>query len=318
MTNQLDPYAQWLGIAPKRRPPTHYDLLGLPQDETSAERVKRAGVERAKRVRAMATPQQKERAQRVLQELNKAVLCLADKSKREAYDQYRLFQLLEKWTESQQPPADFYELLDLHRFCPDREFLLRVVRSARQQLEDGLHDEGTRSQLARLVRQLEAAEQALSDVDACRGYHKPVLTRLKRGYARQHGRDPGAWDVKLLSRWLEHYGRVHPSCSGAVVRALKSTQPGEEDRLLERLYPGPKKPEPEPGPDRLPVSPKGPSEAAPAPPGARAGSPQTSVPARVKASSGKAPPPLPPLPLPEGSVSGPVGGFVPSRPAPSL
>lgn len=43
--DEFDPYHRWLGIPPKKRPPTHYDLLGLPLDEDDDE-VIRAAAER--------------------------------------------------------------------------------------------------------------------------------------------------------------------------------------------------------------------------------------------------------------------------------
>lgn len=38
----FDPYQEWLGIPPHRRPPTHYDLLGLSEGETDTERIRDA------------------------------------------------------------------------------------------------------------------------------------------------------------------------------------------------------------------------------------------------------------------------------------
>ena len=41
-SRELDPYLAWLSIPADRRPPTHYDLLGLAELESDAERIHQA------------------------------------------------------------------------------------------------------------------------------------------------------------------------------------------------------------------------------------------------------------------------------------
>ena len=47
----FDAYAQWLKIPEDRRPPTHYDLLGLPRFEPSSERIRASAMDRMGHVR---------------------------------------------------------------------------------------------------------------------------------------------------------------------------------------------------------------------------------------------------------------------------
>ena len=47
----FDPYLTWLGIPADRRPPTHYDLLGLSQFESDPARIEQAYLRRMTKVR---------------------------------------------------------------------------------------------------------------------------------------------------------------------------------------------------------------------------------------------------------------------------
>ena len=37
MSDEFDPYRKWLGIPTEKRPPSHYDLLGVSLDEEDAD-----------------------------------------------------------------------------------------------------------------------------------------------------------------------------------------------------------------------------------------------------------------------------------------
>lgn len=81
----FDPYSHWLDIPTDRRPPTHFDLLGVPPDETDEQRIRRAQAERYARIRTYALGTNKEHADRLLDELAQALVCLTDPGRREAY-----------------------------------------------------------------------------------------------------------------------------------------------------------------------------------------------------------------------------------------
>ncbi len=82
----FDPYCDWLGIPPDRRPPTYYDLLGLPEGETDEKRIREAAAERYERVReyTLAGPLA-EHANRILEEISRALDCLIHPGQREEY-----------------------------------------------------------------------------------------------------------------------------------------------------------------------------------------------------------------------------------------
>lgn len=86
----FDPYGQWLNVPPDRRPPTYYDLLGLPAGETDEQRVHEAAQDRYDHVRKYTlgpASAQREQAFHVLVELSEALHCLTDPKRRQAYDQ---------------------------------------------------------------------------------------------------------------------------------------------------------------------------------------------------------------------------------------
>jgi hypothetical protein len=87
----FDPYWEWLGIAPDRRPPTYYDLLGLARGETDTEKIRPALEEdylaRYRRVRAYAAhARHGADANRLLDELAAARLCLSVPERKAEYD----------------------------------------------------------------------------------------------------------------------------------------------------------------------------------------------------------------------------------------
>lgn len=84
--SDFDPYREWLEIAPDRRPPTHYDLLGLPPLTDDIEAARQAFRDRYKFVRQFQTGRRADLAHRVLNELSVAVACLTDEKRKLAYD----------------------------------------------------------------------------------------------------------------------------------------------------------------------------------------------------------------------------------------
>jgi len=100
MQRDFDPYAEWLKIPPGRRPPSYYDLLGVPDDETDQQRVEEAASERVEGVRARALGEQGQRVTPILNELARALDCLLDPERRQAYDEKHLGEVVRRWLES--------------------------------------------------------------------------------------------------------------------------------------------------------------------------------------------------------------------------
>lgn len=83
----FDPYRVWLSIRAQRRPPTHYDLLGVDEEETDADVIKNALLMRMGHVRKFQTGPQAEDCVRVLRELSAAAEILLDPVRRSTYAQ---------------------------------------------------------------------------------------------------------------------------------------------------------------------------------------------------------------------------------------
>ncbi|HVX15580.1 MAG TPA: hypothetical protein VHC22_30620 [Pirellulales bacterium] len=82
----FDPYRKWLGIPEGQRPPTHYQLLGIGNDETDQEVIKTAVLRQSAFVRNFQAGAHSEDATRLLNEIAAAKACLSDPKKRAAYD----------------------------------------------------------------------------------------------------------------------------------------------------------------------------------------------------------------------------------------
>jgi hypothetical protein len=238
MNSQFDPYRAWLQIPPDRRPPSYYDLLGVAEDESDPRRIEEAATERLARVRARALGDWGEHVTPLLNEISQALDCLSRPASRNAYDEKRLQHTLDRWLEAGRWPADFYEIVDACRFTPDRQYLLRAARSARQYLADRLGRDGTAEPSAsELLIELEAGEQALGAPGVYRQYHVPILGRLFDEYAQGHGNDPALWDAADLASWLVREKRVHPGRSGAIARGMCAWGADAADRLLGEWFP---------------------------------------------------------------------------------
>ena len=84
--NDFDVYRQWLGIPPDRRPPNHYELLGLDLGEGDAEHIRAASLQRSAAVRRYCLGQHGTDATRLLGEIAAAFACLSDPAAKAAYD----------------------------------------------------------------------------------------------------------------------------------------------------------------------------------------------------------------------------------------
>lgn len=82
----FDPYRQWLKIPSEQRPPTHYELLGLPPHESDAARIHTAVMQRMALVRRYQLGEHAETVAALLNELSAAFNCLSDPQRRREYD----------------------------------------------------------------------------------------------------------------------------------------------------------------------------------------------------------------------------------------
>jgi len=87
MSEQFDPYYKWLGIAPKDQPPHHYRLLGIDLFESDIEAIEVAAMAKIRFLREIQDRRYVHQAQRLLQEIAVARLCLLDDTKRMQYDE---------------------------------------------------------------------------------------------------------------------------------------------------------------------------------------------------------------------------------------
>ena len=82
----FDPYLEWLGIPPERRPPTYYELLGLTTYESDPEKIEQAALRRIGKVRQYQVGPRSDYSQEILTKLARARLVLIDPDRRADYD----------------------------------------------------------------------------------------------------------------------------------------------------------------------------------------------------------------------------------------
>jgi hypothetical protein len=85
-TVMFDAYHKWMGIPTGRRPPTHYQLLGIAADEQDAEVIKEAALRQTAHVRVYQTGPHAELCTRLLNEIAQARAVLLNPKQREEYD----------------------------------------------------------------------------------------------------------------------------------------------------------------------------------------------------------------------------------------
>ncbi len=84
--NEFDSYSQWLRIPADRRPPKHYELLGLALGEPDVARIRAASIERTAYVRRFCLGPHGAEANHLLSELGEAFACLSDPAAKADYD----------------------------------------------------------------------------------------------------------------------------------------------------------------------------------------------------------------------------------------
>ena len=87
MSEQFDPYHEWLGIPADEQPPSHYRLLGIPALEASPSVIENAADQRMSHLRTFQTGQHSALSQKLLNEVATAKVCLFNPAKKAAYDQ---------------------------------------------------------------------------------------------------------------------------------------------------------------------------------------------------------------------------------------
>lgn len=99
-----DPYAEWLDIPAHLRPPTHYQLLGIPPSELDPKAIAAAAAGRLARLREHAAGPRGDEARRVAREVIEARDTLVDPVSRLTYDTLAPDAADPWWKEEAAPP----------------------------------------------------------------------------------------------------------------------------------------------------------------------------------------------------------------------
>ena len=86
MPDDFDPYKSWLSISPEQQPPDHYQLLGINRYEPSIKIIERAVNQRVELLQNLSNGPNVVHAQKLLNEIAAARVCLTDPQKKSAYD----------------------------------------------------------------------------------------------------------------------------------------------------------------------------------------------------------------------------------------
>jgi hypothetical protein len=86
MSGPFDPYHRWLAIKPQDQPPHHYRLLGIDLFESDPAVIENAADQRMVHLRSFSSGPHGKLAQRLLNEVSAARICLLSPEKRKQYD----------------------------------------------------------------------------------------------------------------------------------------------------------------------------------------------------------------------------------------
>lgn len=86
MSEEFDPYWKWLAIPEDEQPPNHYRLLGVPELIDDPDVIDSAADQRMAHVRSRGAGKRGELAQRILNEISAARVCLLDADQKKTYD----------------------------------------------------------------------------------------------------------------------------------------------------------------------------------------------------------------------------------------
>jgi hypothetical protein len=101
MSDSFNPYHKWLAIPPEEQPPHHYRLLGVRVLEDDLDVIETAADQKMVHLRTFHTGDRAKLAQRLLNEISSAKVCLLNPDKKEAYDA----KLKEELSEAAKPKA---------------------------------------------------------------------------------------------------------------------------------------------------------------------------------------------------------------------
>jgi formylglycine-generating enzyme required for sulfatase activity len=87
MPETFDPYYRWLGISPKDQPPNHYRLLGIDCFEAEPDVIEGAADQRMAHLKRLNTGQHAAPAEKLLNEVAAARVCLLSPAKKAIYDE---------------------------------------------------------------------------------------------------------------------------------------------------------------------------------------------------------------------------------------
>ena len=87
MARHFDPYHKWLAIPPEEQPANHYRLLGLKVFEEDPDVIESAADKCMAHLRSFQTGKNAQLAQKLLNEVSAARVCLLNPQQRATYDQ---------------------------------------------------------------------------------------------------------------------------------------------------------------------------------------------------------------------------------------
>jgi hypothetical protein len=131
---------------------------------------------------------------------------------------------LRQWFDSDETPADFYQLLGKPRLDPSRDDLLHAVRAAYRALHSfENHAVASRLPRARVLQKMIVEAEHVFAADAeWQAYNESLAARLRAQYVAGAGRDASTWRLENLRLWLERTQNVHPSRVDELVTSFLS------------------------------------------------------------------------------------------------
>ncbi|HEY2250578.1 MAG TPA: hypothetical protein VGH74_05940, partial [Planctomycetaceae bacterium] len=120
---------------------------------------------------------------------------------------------LEQWLQTEAPAVDYYQLLGMPRFLPDRAALLEAIRTSEWELAALLREPADPVWLRRARRlqmEFQQAARTFSDDRAWQTYDDAVLARMRDQYSIEAAGEPDAWTASHVRHWLEGSQGVAP------------------------------------------------------------------------------------------------------------
>lgn len=197
MAESFDPYHLWLGISPGNQPPNHYRLLGIELFESSDDVIDAAASRQSMTLRDFTSGEHGDLAEKLLDEVRAARVCLLNAKEKTAYDASLRDQLLQKGENlpeitarvgSEDPgpgcylwlgiapehqPPDHYRLLGLDPFESSQEVIQAGAdRQSRYLREVAVGRQRRQSQ--NLLNEVAAARRCLLDPEKKQAYDEKL------------------------------------------------------------------------------------------------------------------------------------------------